>query len=255
MFFRDKLLEKLKTEGYSAEKLVEGYRIVLEKVNIDIMTVKVDDEVPSMVYPSLVYTVMTSLFKDHSYRIDCSIWGIYLPDFVLDKATGTEEHFKISSYQPAEVIDFFESGYLTNRLSTIVNKRRGMISCSEQVWGMEYEIPHDDELLFVELDHLMKLIKKIQRLNTERPAYISRYVCHYCNVEISFLGNTCDHCGSQSPVCIICRDDPKPEEKISMLLCCSSYAHTDHLNIWLNQHNSCPYCNKSHPRRMDVIEY
>ncbi|MHA2171148.1 MAG: hypothetical protein ACXAC2_08465 [Candidatus Kariarchaeaceae archaeon] len=78
------------------------------------------------------------------------------------------------------------------------------------------------------------------------------YKCFSCKQIIPLVGDICPYCDEPAPICIICFNDPEPLENISLLECCQSYAHTEHLNNWLTSSDKCPYCKTKEPEIVDM---
>ncbi len=107
----------------------------------------------------------------------------------------------------------------------------------------------DDILLFRSL--LRMEPKEYSMLHT---VDFRAYTCYNCKNSISYTDEICTNCNTGTPVCIICLQDPRLLDEISMLSCCESYAHTKHLDIWFGQADKCPYCGKTDSVIYDIID-
>ncbi|MHA2101429.1 MAG: RING finger domain-containing protein, partial [Candidatus Kariarchaeaceae archaeon] len=61
-------------------------------------------------------------------------------------------------------------------------------------------------------------------------------------------------CGVIAPKCVICFDDPEPNEQIILFDCCKSYAHRDHAYTWISKENICPSCRAREPQLKPIEE-
>lgn len=52
--------------------------------------------------------------------------------------------------------------------------------------------------------------------------------------------------------CVICYQHVKPED-MSVMGCCSSVAHAEHIRTWLSSHNECPYCRSKSIMLLDPV--
>jgi hypothetical protein len=81
-----------------------------------------------------------------------------------------------------------------------------------------------------------------------------KYLCFNCHQAIPFEGAICQHCGTIAPKCVICFNDPEPDDEMLLFSCCKSYAHQDHARSWLESNATCPYCSSGSPKLVKVSE-
>ncbi|MCY3411612.1 MAG: hypothetical protein INQ03_08285 [Candidatus Heimdallarchaeota archaeon] len=208
---------------------------------------------------------------EHNVGITVEFLGLELPVFTLRRQTRTER-FKnrkkldiygfnhkyfietdeltetlliLTSYNASildQILDLFKNTGIRSTGSSLLVQSEGKIRTYLLPQGyILYRIR--DKMTFFEK-------RAIQTITNE----IGAYLCSQCCREIPLIGKTCIHCGHLSPICIICYINPEPDEQISQLVCCNSYAHTSHIKYWLKTRETCPYCGSHNPKIRDIRE-
>ncbi|MDH5404137.1 MAG: hypothetical protein OEZ01_05070 [Candidatus Heimdallarchaeota archaeon] len=119
-------------------------------------------------------------------------------------------------------------------------------------------VKKDNQYLIYSINLIESILEKITKdnikFNIQNYFIYEKYSCFSCNREIEFRGELCQFCGEPSPRCIVCYDDPEPNEKIVMLECCKAYGHTSHIDSWFLNQTKCPNCGFSKPGIVKVQE-
>ncbi|MBD3189193.1 MAG: hypothetical protein GF308_01040 [Candidatus Heimdallarchaeota archaeon] len=82
------------------------------------------------------------------------------------------------------------------------------------------------------------------------------FTCPACGAVIDAEAANCPSCGSERPVCIVCLSDLRKEEEIVITPCCRNYAHSKHLENWLEVKGYCPSCLKEiNQKEVEAIRF
>ncbi len=98
---------------------------------------------------------------------------------------------------------------------------------------------------------LLEITEDVKPFAGQEPLLVNSeqltYKCDNCGRNIPLAGDYCPFCHAKAPTCIVCRNDPEPNEDVVILACCQTYAHRDHLQQWFRKNEKCPYCNRKNP--------
>lgn len=169
--------------------------------------------------------------------------------FGVNKGTLNTIHddFNIRSTNPMQiqfifsdvVLDVLEKFFRYGK-SLDVNSQNGLLV-------VEIELGYNNSRLFSSVNFVEFLISKLLQPDIFDNMEFEEYVCFNCKEEISYFGDFCISCGVIAPKCVICFDDPEPNEDVILFDCCKSYSHKKHALTWINTENSCPSCRATKP--------
>jgi hypothetical protein len=98
-----------------------------------------------------------------------------------------------------------------------------------------------------EIDEDLKELQDIEEAEakmTEETEFDKILSCSSCGASLTISEENCSSCGSAKPVCVVCLSDLKADDEIVRLTCCSSYAHSEHIDNWISVKGHCPKCHK-----------
>ncbi len=132
-------------------------------------------------------------------------------------------------------------------ISLDVNSQSGLMV-------IEIEMGYNNTRLFNAINFVEFLLPKLISSNILEGIEFEEYTCFSCKSEIPYFGDYCTNCGVVAPKCVICFDDPEPDEIEILYDCCKSYAHQDHALTWKQEDNICPSCRSDSPELIPIKE-
>lgn len=166
------------------------------------------------------------------------------------------EDFNIVTTNPYQV-QFFFSGLTFEKLENLF-RYRAIRSIDVNGQGgllvVEIELDRQNRPLFKSIEFLEEIMPKLLSNDIFEGEEFEDYICFNCKEEISFFGDFCLNCGIVAPKCVICFDDPEPDERVILFDCCKSYAHESHALMWTEREEFCPSCRRKQPKLIPIKE-
>ena len=99
-----------------------------------------------------------------------------------------------------------------------------------------------------------ELIRAEQVLNKRKESSSSKIICPFCQTKNSPISKKCKSCKNDLPYCIVCLNSIGVGEEISICPSCSSVAHSEHFEQWLENSETCPYCKHNIKKKLEKIK-
>ncbi len=248
----DDIITKLQVMGYKASKEYSdgSFTIKVERNNIIIS--------------------IASVIKDsnRSYRIKAVAQRLNPPVFFLQNRNtngfhgelpGMSRYYSVETADHNGVIKYLSRQDVTGLIDNLINYYSGILIIGSDGNDLEIKISVEKNT-----EILLELIREINKLNSvdkhQEDIVIIRdidntkiqYKCYNCKEVLRIGADKCPFCDASAPYCVICYTDPEPEDFLSYLTCCQSFAHSKHLSMYIDLKNKCPYCKNKSPIIIDV---
>lgn len=164
------------------------------------------------------------------------------------------ENFNISTTNPQQIVFLFTEK-LVDKLDRLFRYARSLeVDSQSGLQVIEVELRYKNKNLFDAVDIIEFLTQQLLTPDLYEGVEFDEYTCFSCKAEISFYGDYCSNCGVIAPKCIICLEDPEPNEDVILFSCCRSYAHRKHALTWVKKKNICPSCRVERPELKPIKE-
>lgn len=165
-----------------------------------------------------------------------------LEKFDITTTSPNHVRFIMSELEIDKFNDFFFSAY-----SLDVKSQDGLL---EIIVELKAHIPY----LFISVDFIDFILPKLLSGVPLEGIDYEEYICFNCQSKLAYAGDICSSCGVIAPKCVICFDDPEPNEMVILFDCCKSYAHKQHAKLWIKINNICPSCRSEAPMLKPVMD-
>jgi hypothetical protein len=157
------------------------------------------------------------------------------------------QDFNVNTTSPQQIL-FLLTENVVDKLDILFSFARSLeVDSQSGLQVIEVELRYNNTKLFKAVDIAEFLSQKLLGPDLLIGVEFEEYICFRCNEEISFFGDYCSNCGVIAPKCIICFEDPEPNEDVILFNCCRSYAHKQHAVTWIKKKNICPSCRVERP--------
>ena len=129
-----------------------------------------------------------------------------------------------------------------------------VVKSTLEVLDKEKESLTKKEFDSIKDSYYSELIRAEQVLNKRKELSSNKIVCPFCQTKNSPISKKCKSCKNDLPYCIVCLNSVGVGEEISICPSCSSVAHSEHFEKWLENSESCPYCKRTIKKELEKIK-
>ncbi|MHA2170786.1 MAG: hypothetical protein ACXAB7_12900 [Candidatus Kariarchaeaceae archaeon] len=201
------------------------------------------------------YRLSTITPSDFAYKFTITKRGGLSKLFGVNKGVFHDlDDFNVSTTHPQQVL-FLLTENVVYKLDSLFRFARSLeVDSQSGLQVIEVEMRYNNGNLFSTVDIIEFLSQQLLTPDLLEGVEVDEYICFSCNAEISFFGDYCSNCGVIAPKCIICFEDPEPNEDVILFSCCRSYAHRKHALTWIKKKNICPSCRVERPELRQIKE-